>query len=415
MIDRQALIFGGLVTNAIFVLCLLAQPVAAAPAPVEGHIYGTITTTAGNRYVGLIRWGGEEAFWDDLFHSAKEDLPYADHAEEGIDESKDRWWKALGRKVQVTLGEDQISRLFVARFGDIQKIEVVGKHDAEVTMRSGTTYLVSGYANDVGATLNVTDPDVGDVEVDWKNIDTVVFGPTPADAKPAGFRLYGTVESRSGAFTGFIQWDEDECLSIDRLDGDDEDGRMSIPLGTVATIERRNASSSRVVLKDGREFVLDGTNDVDSGNRGILVEDPRFGRVKVSWDQFERVDFQDPPGSGRSFDEFDKPTRLHGTVKDRAGKAYTGFIIYDLDESESWEQLNGGHHGISYLIPFGRVHSIERRGTSSVIVRLDGDEELRLDEGQDVSKGNAGVVVELDGGGETYVPWKELRRIDFSW
>jgi hypothetical protein len=405
--------FGGVVAAVCFVTFLGAAGVSADQ--VDGHIYGTVNTTAGNQYVGVIRWGGEEAFWDDLLHSGKMDLPHAEYAEQGIDESEDRWWKALGRKIQTSLGEQQISRLFIARFGDVQSIEVTGRHEAKVTMRNGSTYLVSGYANDVGASLTVADETQGDVEVPWEHIESVVFGPTAVDATPGGTRLFGTVETRSGAFTGFIQWDEDECLSHDMLDGDTDDGRMSIPMGTVATIERRNASSARVVLEDGREYVLDGTNDVDEDIRGILIEDPRYGRVNVSWDQFVRVDFTVPPNSGTGYDQFDIPTRLKGTVTEKSGKRHTGYIIYDLDESESWELLNGGHDGIDYLIPFGRVRSIERRGSSSVIARLDNDEELRMDEGQDVSKRNAGVVVEVEGGGEVFVAWHDLRRIDFVW
>ena len=43
------------------------------------------------------------------------------------------------------------------------------------------------------------------------------------------------------------------------------------------------------MLKDGRRLLLDGSNDVNSSNRGIYVEDERFGRVRVKWDAFDSV------------------------------------------------------------------------------------------------------------------------------
>ena len=46
-------------------------------------------------------------------------------------------------------------------------------------------------------------------------------------------------------------------------------------------------------LDDGRKLRLRGSNDVDDDNRGILVEDPRYGRVEISWDDFERLEFGD--------------------------------------------------------------------------------------------------------------------------
>ncbi len=56
-------------------------------------------------------------------------------------------------------------------------------------------------------------------------------------------------------------------------------------------------------------MVLSSTNDVDDDNRGIYVEDPRFGRVLVRWDTFERVDFSAPGSSGPSYEQYDHPRR----------------------------------------------------------------------------------------------------------
>ena len=74
---------------------LILPPSVDAAAATEGFIYGTVTTTSGNSYTGVLRWGTEEAFWDDLFHSSKEELPYAEYAEEAEgedDHDRERWW-----------------------------------------------------------------------------------------------------------------------------------------------------------------------------------------------------------------------------------------------------------------------------------------------------------------------------------
>ena len=77
MTHRRRALCTGLV--AVLVLAATAWPRAdeTGTSPAVGRIHGTVTTHAGTRATGLIRWGGEEAFWDDLFQSAKRELPFA--------------------------------------------------------------------------------------------------------------------------------------------------------------------------------------------------------------------------------------------------------------------------------------------------------------------------------------------------
>jgi hypothetical protein len=169
-----------------------------------------------------------------------------------------------------------------------------------------------------------------------------------------------------------------------------------------------------VTLTDRRVMVLDGTNDVNASNRGILVEDPRCGRVKVPWRSFGRVELTRPDGSGPGYGDFATPKRLRGTVTAGDGATHVGMIHYDLDASESWELLEGTSGGLSYSIPFARVASLERRD-SVAIVTLVGGEELRLDDDPSAVQQPVGAVVVSDDGGETFVPWRELRRINLTW
>jgi len=414
MTQRRRAVSTGLV--AVLVLAASAgvwadEPVTSSAA---GRIHGTVITHAGSRATGLIRWGGQEAFWDDLFQSAKLDLPYPVYAEPAEEPAESEWWWQELAKRLVQAVEPNPRRIFAARFGDIAKLEVVGGNAAVVTMRSGTAYRVSGYANDVGATLTVVDDELGEQEIEWGRVDVVEFSPAGAGAVFTGHRLFGTVAAGARQFTGFIQWDQDEGLSTDRLDGDAEDGRVSIPFSTIAGIEQRSAASARVTLTDRRAMVLKGTNDVNASNRGILVEDPRYGRVEVPWASFRRVELTRPDGSGPGYGDFKSPQRLRGTVTAGDGATHPGSIHFDLDASESWELLEGAGEGVSYSIPFARVRSLERSG-AFVIVTLVSGEELRLDDGPSAGQQPVGVVVVGDGGGETFLPWRQLRRIDLTW
>ena len=86
---------------------MFVAPTAGAEEPTAGYLYGTVTTNSGNEYTGILRWGSEEAFWDDVFHSLKEELPYAELGE-SVDQERDdeKWWEALVRKVEEEFGDD---------------------------------------------------------------------------------------------------------------------------------------------------------------------------------------------------------------------------------------------------------------------------------------------------------------------
>ncbi len=397
------------------------QPLYAADSP-EGFIYGTVVTTSGKEYEGFIRWDDEEAFWDDLFHSTKVDLPYLEDFEDEIDDSRRDRDKRDKHTIQIFSwrfsidGDDffSSSRLFISRFGDIASIRTVDDDAAEVTMKNGATYDVEGYSNDVGAKLLINDHSLGEVRVRWNRIDTIEFSQAPQDADPGVFRLAGRVETDSGVFEGFVQWDKEECLSTDILDGDDEDGSLEIEMGKIRSITRRGRHSSIVELKDGREMRLRGTNDVNNENRGIMVEDRRFGRVTVPWDEFDAVTFDDL-GSGRPYTDYPALGRLEGTVTDRDGESYTGYIVFDLDESEGWEMFNGDYHDMEYDIPFANIKSIEPLGHDDVRLVLYSGEELELEDSQDASDSNDGILI-LDERGRDpqYLPWEEVDKIEFE-
>jgi hypothetical protein len=386
----------------------------ALAADNQGFLYGKVTTREGQTYEGRLRWDDEEAFWGDYFNSAKEENPWLEEAPRRDRERKRRTIEVFGIEIgSIGEWEHDDTRQFIARFGDIKRIEPKRHDEVLVTMKSGTVFTVEGGANDVEAEVRVWDPSLGLIEVDWDRIRIIELLPTPTSVEVAPVRLHGTVKTREGNFTGYIQWDQEECLGSDELDGETSDGDVSIKMGTIRSIERRSGSSSTVVLHDGRKLVLSDTNDVDSSNRGIYVTDPRYGRVLVNWDAFERVDFA-PAGTGPGYDDFAPGKRLHGTVTVADGRKLSGRLVYDLDESETTEMLDGHRHDVEYSVPFALVAAVVPRQDSARVI-LGSGEELLLEETTDVSEDNAGLLVFTSGAERpTYVRWEDVERVDFS-
>jgi hypothetical protein len=227
------------------------------------------------------------------------------------------------------------------------------------------------------------------------------------------------VRTRQGDFTGFVQWDREECVGSDELHGNTADGKLSLRFDTIRSIARRSRDSSLVTLADGREIVLSGNRKVGQGNRGIYVDDRRYGRVLVSWDAFERVDFS-PGGSGPAYGDFPPGRPLTGSVTTRAGRRLAGRLVYDLDESETTETLDAPSQGVDYTIPFGLIASIalsgrQELGAHRARVTLRGGEELQLDRSSDLGERNPGMLIFVDGRQRPeYVPWTDVEQVDFD-
>ncbi|HXT21970.1 MAG TPA: hypothetical protein VN923_14560, partial [Thermoanaerobaculia bacterium] len=342
----------------------------------------------------------------------KENNPWVQEAPRFARRNPGHTVELFGIKIGSFGDEFHDSRQFVARFGDIARIETRGGDDVTVTLKDGMVFELEGGSNDVESKVIVWDG--GDERgVDWRRIRKIEFLPAPARLPASEPRLYGKVTTRDGSFTGFVQWDQEECVGSDELDGETRDGDdVSLKMGTIRAIERRGSGSSTVTLSDGRRLVLSDTNDVDDDNRGIYVEDPRYGRVLIEWRAFERVDFKDG-GSGPGYGAFKPGARLTGMVTTVDGRKLVGRLVYDLDESETTEMLDGNRHDVQYSIPFALVASIEPRSDAARVVLRSG-EELLLDDTTDVSDDNAGMLIfEPKRTSPTYVRWDEVERVDF--
>jgi hypothetical protein len=405
------------ITALLTVIALLASP-AVGKDDNKGFIYGRVVTESGSEYTGFLRWGNQEACWDDLFHSGKDEFPFLEYLDdETLDDLKKSRRKQYSffKKFKITVDDDGfVSRMFIARFGDISKIEPRGDGEAVLTMKNGTKYPVEGVADDVSSKIHVNDSSLGRIDLHWEKIELIEFKPVPKNADPGVWRLYGKVETDEGPFEGHIQWDKQECISTDKLDGDNEDGDISIEMGRIQSIERKSRRASIVVLKDGREMVLEGSNDVNHENRGIMVSDARYGRVTIGWSAFEKVTFIEGKGSGPGYNDFPARGPLQGTVTTEDGDKFSGRLVIDLDESEGWEILNGDVGDIDFDVPFYLIASLEPLGRDECLVVLTSGEKITLEDGQDVSDDNAGVLVIKSNKNAMYIEWDDVKKITFD-
>ena len=228
--------------------------------PSESRLYGTLTTRTGMQFTGYITWDVDEIYSTDV-----------------LDGDMD------GRRMEVP-------------FGEIQSIERHSSWGARVTLKSGETMILED-TNDVDSSIrniSLSDPALGQVLLHWDDFDMVEFHGTDDEVAATyfdgGARLTGTVTTESGdSYTGEITWDDDEEFTWEMLNGRIDDVEFSIEFGNVQSVVR-HASGATVTLVDGRSFELDGSNDLDDGNRGIRIRTD--GRdYEVDWDDFTEITF----------------------------------------------------------------------------------------------------------------------------
>ncbi len=389
----------------------------------QGFIYGKITTFDNETYTGQIRWGKEEAFWTDMFDASKifnENIDYLSESEL-TDLAKKKvksWggnWKGKNKEEALKEQVDFIHQLS-CQFGEIKSLNMKRYKRVELTFRNGASFWVSGENyNDIGTEIRMYDAEKGEVELDWTEVVLIEFMSSPKGFNSAiGAPLYGNVKTRQGVYSGYIQWDKDERLSTDMLDGKTDRGKKSIAFADIKTIEKyRNGAS--VILNSGEEFYIYGTNDVNSENRGIFITDETIGRVEISWDQLIEVEFDSkPPLKLKPYKDFKNPAILNGTVRTNSGQTLKGNIVFDLDEQFDFEMLNGEQGDSEYQIPFRNIKKIVPQGKGESKVILRSNQALNLEASQDVNNKNEGVLVFDDGKEPQYVRWQELKEIEFN-
>lgn len=380
-----------------------------------GQLYGRVTMEDGDVYEGRLRFGGdEEALWGNYFNGYKDENPWVAYVPEEQLPRERVSWSLFGIEIGFGSRAD-LGRPFMARFGDIARIEARGR-DLWVTLRSGTVVHLDRYAaDDYADGVRVWDRDRGVMDLGERQIRSIELLPAAA-AGSGSAPLQGRVRTRHGEFTGLVQWNREAGLVTDQLRGQGPDGEVALPFDAIRSIARRSGEGALVTLLDGRQVVLTATRQDARPNRGMYVDDPRYGRVLISWEAFERLDFS-PGGAGPTYHDFRPGRALTGTVVTRSGRRFSGRLVYDLDESESTATLDAPAKGVDYTIPFNLIASIEPRAEGAVDakVTLHSGGELQLERTGDLAESNAGLLVFPKGSQDPeYVAWSEVAHVEFD-
>lgn len=374
----------------------------------SGRIYGELHTIDGETFEGWIRWDKNEAYWDDILDATKER------------EGKYRHYSRNKRRnagfFEFNWGGS--SRQSELKFGHISSIVPMSSSEAVVTLKTGKRYEMSG--SDLGSSMRelvINDLDEGEIYIDWDDVDEIIFKEESSEPSRAGERLYGKVTTRRGdEFVGWVEWDVDEVMTTDILDGDQGSRRnRKIRFEKIKSIERRSSSSAIVVLKTGNEIRLSGTNDVNSGNRGIRVKDPALGRISIDWNDFEMVEFMPPPRDRLpKYSDFDGGHEIEGVVFTEDGERFEGKIIWDADETYTWEHINGDYHDMDVVVEFADIASIEKHSRRGAIVTTKSGRNMLLKGSNDINYENSGIIVELSDGDEIEIDWYDFEKAEFK-
>lgn len=411
------------------VLMLTALVVFNANAQDEGFIYGKVYTIDNKVYEGPIRWGKEEVYWTDIFNAGKErnqNLRYLSSRDrDKLDDRQSVWTSWNNSNWFNWFGnwgdkrndyDNDYEHQFACQFGEIKAIIPSGRKYVDLEMQNGDKVSLKGEGyNDMGEEIRIMDPEMGDLDMDWGRIRKIEFMKTPKTlSNRFGKPLYGKVEAFGETFTGYIQWDHDERLSTDKLDGDADDGNISLEFSKIASIERRGGRSI-VKLKSGRELTMDGSNDVDSGNRGVIIMNKDMIAVDVPWREFDKVTFSEPAGSLASYDQFATQKPLSGSVVTKDGKSLTGKIVFDLDEESTYELLQGKQGDFEVITPFRDIKRLEPISDYRCRIELKSGKNITLEDAQDVNERNQGVLVFANAKSDpVYILWEDVKSIDFN-
>jgi len=410
---------------------LLAAALAGPAWAQDGdRIWGRLYTTTGDVHEGFIRWDRNEGSWVDVLDGSKE-IPEENYLAwleaGGADGPPVRSIDLMGYRISWEEDDPDFPDRAASgiRFGHLRSLRVVDGDGVELRLRSGEIVKLGGGSTDLGMSMRelvVDVPGRAQIELDWSDLERVVFSAVPSGVRAASHRLYGTVEDRRGSrFTGYVSWDLDEILESDVLDGREMDGGgdRDIRFGEIASIARI-PGGARVVLVDGGELELRGTNDVGRRNRGIQISDPGLGMVEVEWREFEILRFHEA-GEVVGYDAFDGGHTLVGTVVTQSGEEIDGVIRWDADEAASWELLNGREDDVVFSIEFGQISRIEREVFGARVTLLDG-RTFELEDSNDVDWDNKGILIAPEGsndGGEAeesrwrMISWDEFKEVRF--
>ncbi len=399
------------------IIALLIVIGATKAQETTGYIYGTVTTY-NSSYTGQLRWGKEESYWNDLFNADKVgDEYYTSILTEKGDKKEDNFWDDVDFWDFSSIWENRKypHYEFSTPFGNIASLQPKGKSRVKLTLKNGQEIDLNGTGyNDVGTKITIYDNELGDVKLSWDKIKKVDFSETPRNFEPSGGGpIYGTIETLRGSYTGYVQWDHEERLGDDKLDGVSRDGDVSIAFKYIKSIVGRS-NSCFVTLHSGRTLTLSGERDVNDNNRGIIVTIPQVGKIEIPWRIFDNANFDKTKNTRDDYRSYAPPKGLRGTVETFQGDTYDGRIVYNADVAWEVETLEAKENDVEYVIPFANIESISPKNSYYSIVKLRNGDKVLLGDSKEVNTNNDGIILfPNDSKDPIYIKWKNVVAVRF--
>lgn len=197
---------------------------------------------------------------------------------------------------------------------------------------------------------------------------------------------------------------------------------FAVRFGHLAAVSAPEGGAAEFVFRPGSGL---GQGERAAGRLGIVrpraytpalwVYDRDEGPTRVNWGELERVDFEPAPAGTPSASSVspraapgEESFRLYGTVEDRFGRSFTGYIAWDSDEILGSEELDGSDEERNdHSIAFEDIAEIERSLSGSRVTLRSG-KLLELSGSNDVDSDNRGVRVFDPALGVVEVEWEEF-------
>jgi len=401
--------------NVLIVCLIFVGGIQTATAQInKNYIYGKVFAKDSSVFEGYIQFGDRSFMWGDYFYLDKIENPYC----EIVPENKRiiRSTKVQDDKGSVRILNRNLNNLstheFVVRFGYLNSIEFLSQRYVTLEVKEGKFINVKTSYSHSSLDVKVNDRELGEITLDASQISKIEFIPSPDITEDViSSPLYGTVLTKQGEFTGFIWWDNDEHNENGLLDGNWGKKDVSIYFKNIQAIEKYDRCCN-VTTVSGKTVRLCGSNDVNYGNRGIYVNMPNVGLVKIKWSDFESVEFIHSLNNvGLSYNDYMQVERIRGKVKTKDGHEVEGILVYDLDEAMNIENLDGKNGGLDYKIPFMYIKRVIPKSYKYSQVELKNGTKLFLGKSSDVDYKNDGVIIFKSSTEIEYYHWHEIREI----
>jgi hypothetical protein len=227
------------------------------------------------------------------------------------------------------------------------------------------------------------------------------------DATLGADRIYGRVLTTSGEeVTGYLRWNGREASWADVMPATESVGNAvaGLRFGHMNSLQPVNGRTVQAELKSGEVIQVAAlASEPGVGLAPLGVEMGKGEAREIPWSQVARIEFLSEP-----LDRAPSSERLHGTVVTRSGMAFTGYIMWDLDESFRDEVLEGE----TRFLQFAEIDEIQRRAAGGVRVVTASGMSMVLSGTRDVDRTNRGISVADPGLGNVVIPFdrfKELR------